>query len=95
MLIEQIIKQTVDLQGFRVHAVTKASDGLIAQTRPDMPGTEYAVEHEGSSLFTEICVMLVFFAMFPCGIFRSGSNINLVGCSAQHVEELLLSSFLR
>jgi transposase len=35
MLVEQIIKQTVDLQGFRVHMVTKDSDGLIAEIRPD------------------------------------------------------------
>jgi len=27
MLVEQIIKQTVDLQGFRVHTVTKDPDG--------------------------------------------------------------------
>ncbi|WP_319585207.1 ISL3 family transposase [uncultured Desulfobulbus sp.] len=35
MLVEQIIKQTVDLQGFRVHTVTKDSDGIIAEIRPD------------------------------------------------------------
>jgi hypothetical protein len=35
MLVEQIIKQTVDLQGFRVHTVTKDPDGLIAEIRPD------------------------------------------------------------
>lgn len=35
MLIEQIIKQTVDLQGFRVHAVTKKGSGLVAEIRPD------------------------------------------------------------
>lgn len=35
MLVEQIIKQTVDLQDFRVHTVTKDSDGLIAEIRPD------------------------------------------------------------
>ena len=35
MLVEQIIKQTVDLQGFRVHTVTKDADGLIAEIRPD------------------------------------------------------------
>jgi len=35
MLIEQIIKQTVDLQGFRVHTVTKKGSGLVAKIRPD------------------------------------------------------------
>ena len=35
MLVEQIIKQTVDLQGFRVDTVTQAPDGLIAEIRPD------------------------------------------------------------
>ena len=35
MLDEQISKQTVDLQGFRVHAVTKDPDSLIAEIRPD------------------------------------------------------------
>ena len=35
MLVEQIIKQTVDLQGFRVHTVTKDQGGLIAEIRPD------------------------------------------------------------
>ena len=35
MLVEQIIKQTLDLQGFRVHSVTKDADGLIAEIRPD------------------------------------------------------------
>ena len=35
MLVEQIIKQTVDLQGFRVHTVTKDPDGLVAEIRPD------------------------------------------------------------
>lgn len=35
MLVEQIIKQTVDLQGFRVHTVTKDPDGLIVEIRPD------------------------------------------------------------
>jgi hypothetical protein len=34
-LLKQIIKQTVDLQGFRVHTVTKHPDGLIAEIRPD------------------------------------------------------------
>ena len=31
MLIKQIIKQTVDLQGFRVHTVTKNGSGLVAE----------------------------------------------------------------
>ena len=35
MLVEQIIKQTVDLQGFRAHTVIKDPDGLIAEIRPD------------------------------------------------------------
>ena len=35
MLVEQIIKQTVDLQGFRVHTVTKDPGGLVAEIRPD------------------------------------------------------------
>ena len=35
MLVEQIIKQTLDLPGFRVHSVTKDADGLIAEIRPD------------------------------------------------------------
>ena len=35
MLVEQIIKQTVDLQGFRVHTLTQAPDGLIVEIRPD------------------------------------------------------------
>ena len=35
MLVEQIIKQTVDLQGFRVHTVTKDPGGLVAELRPD------------------------------------------------------------
>ena len=35
MLVEQIIKQTVDLQGFRVDTVTKDPGGLIATIRPD------------------------------------------------------------
>ncbi len=35
MLVEQIIKETVDLQGFRVHTVTKRGKGLIAEIRPD------------------------------------------------------------
>ena len=35
MLVEQIIKETVDLQGFRVHTVTKSGKGLIAEIRPD------------------------------------------------------------
>jgi transposase len=35
MLVEQIIKQTVALQGFRVHTVTKEPDGLIAEIRLD------------------------------------------------------------
>ena len=35
MLVEQIIKQTVDLQGFRTHTVTKKSSGLVAEIRPD------------------------------------------------------------
>jgi transposase len=35
MLVEQIIKQTVDLQGFRIHTVAEAPDGLIAEIRPD------------------------------------------------------------
>ena len=35
MLVEQIIKQTVDLQGFRVDTVIKDPGGLIATIRPD------------------------------------------------------------
>ena len=35
MLVEQIIKQTLDLPGLRVHSVTKDADGLIAEIRPD------------------------------------------------------------
>ncbi len=35
MLIEQVIKETVDLQGFRVHTVTKKGSGFIAEIRPD------------------------------------------------------------
>ncbi len=35
MLVEQIIKQTVDLQGFRVHRVTKEPGGFIAEMQPD------------------------------------------------------------
>ena len=31
----KIIKQTVDLQGFRVHTATKDPDGLIAGIRPN------------------------------------------------------------
>jgi transposase len=35
MLIEQIIKQTIDLQGFRVHAVRKEPDGFVAEIVAD------------------------------------------------------------
>ena len=35
MLVEQIIKQTVDLQGFRVHRVINDPDGFVAEIRPD------------------------------------------------------------
>ena len=35
MLVEQIIKQTLDLQDFYVHTVTKEPHGLIAEIRPD------------------------------------------------------------
>lgn len=35
MLVEQIIKQTVDLQGFRVHRATKEPGGFIAEMQPD------------------------------------------------------------
>ena len=35
MLVEQIIKKTVDLQGFRVHTVTKKGKGFVAELRPD------------------------------------------------------------
>ena len=35
MPVEQIMKQTVDLQGFRVHTVTKGPGGLVAEIRPD------------------------------------------------------------
>ncbi len=35
MLVEQIIKQTVDLQGFRIHTVIKDSEGLVAEIHPD------------------------------------------------------------
>ena len=35
MLIESLIKETVELQGFRVLTVTKANDGLEAELAPD------------------------------------------------------------
>jgi transposase len=35
MHVEQIIKETVDLQGFRVHIVTKNAQGFNAEIRPD------------------------------------------------------------
>ena len=35
MFNEQIIKQTVGLQGFRVDTITKAPNALIAEIRPD------------------------------------------------------------
>jgi len=34
MLVERIIKQTVDLQGFYVHTVSQEPHALIAEIRP-------------------------------------------------------------
>jgi hypothetical protein len=35
MLVESLVKETVELQGFRVLTVTKADDGLEAELAPD------------------------------------------------------------
>ena len=92
MLVEQIIKQTVDLQGFRVDTVTKDPDGLIAKFAL-IPGTEYAVEHVVARPSTVTCVTLAFSAMCLCGILRCGSAINLAGCTAPDVAASARSNF--
>ena len=55
---------------------------------------EYVAEHAVILLSIETCVMFAFSATFPCGIFQSGLNMNLVGCSALHVEVFAQNSFL-
>ena len=35
MLVESLVKETVELQGFRVLTVRKANDGLEAELAPD------------------------------------------------------------
>lgn len=88
MLVEQIIKQTVDLQGFRVDTVTKDPDGLIAEIRLGCDAG-----HADILPSTGIGERCDSFVTRLCGIYLSGSNMSLVGCPVPGVEAYARSDF--
>ena len=70
MLVESLVKATVELQGFRVVRVTGDVAGLVAELAPDGRWSPRGVASAGRGAGIGTRGGPGTFAMYPCGGFR-------------------------